>query len=73
MGKSAVVRDMSLETAEEVGRIESSENDASQRGADGMPEHQAEVDEAGGIERKSGAKNFADMTELENEDFVFVY
>jgi hypothetical protein len=60
LGKSSIVRDMSLETAEEVSRIE------------GMQRAMRE-DGEGASEDTVGGKAFADLTDLENEDFVFVY
>ncbi|KAI9147584.1 Endochitinase 1 [Paramyrothecium foliicola] len=82
MGKSAVIVDLSLETAEEVERME--EMDRTLRdvrpsvdvgGDEGRTSEDAEeMLEGGDVPRrrvdKRGAKAFADVTDLENEDFV---
>lgn len=58
MGKSAIVVDSSLETAQNAGLMDS------MRGSeDGVADR----------EDQSGDKAFADATDLENEDFVFVH
>ena len=79
LGKSARVTDLSLETAEEAERLS--------RLARAMPQidpgqPNGSVDVALGDARDDGAvghtadkadKSFADATDLENEDFLFVY
>lgn len=80
LGKSAVLVDRSLETAEEVERIEHMER--SLRG--GVTLREATGDEDGRIsqahdledertDQKDGDKGFGDTTDLENEDFLFVF
>lgn len=81
MGKSAVVMDLSLETAEEVERMEAMEramHEAPVVQADFDGGERASHEESGDVPRrrvrdKRGAKAFADVTDLENEDFVFVF
>lgn len=79
LGKSAVLVDRSLETAEEAERIEHMERSLrggvlreAEEGEDGR------VAEAGDLEgdrtdRKDEDKGFGDITDLENEDFLFVF
>jgi hypothetical protein len=69
LGKTAVVRDLSLESTDEiervkhVGRIES-EGAPTRDGGEAVP-----------LTQTYGTfdKGFADATDLENEDFIFVY
>jgi hypothetical protein len=80
LGKSAVLVDRSLETAEEVERIEHMERTL--RGGSTLREatgdehnrisqtHDVEGDRT---EQKDGDKGFGDTTDLENEDFLFVF
>jgi ABC-type multidrug transport system fused ATPase/permease subunit len=80
LGKSAVLVDRSLETAEEVERIEHMERTlrggVTLREATG-DEHdrisQAHDVEGERTEQKDGDKGFGDTTDLENEDFLFVF
>lgn len=76
LGKSAVVFDGSLETAEEVERMEHMERamrrssvaaiDESSRLASAAEEEQRD-------DNRKDDKAFEDITDLENEDFVFVF
>lgn len=75
LGKSAVVFDGSLETAEDVERMEHMERamrrssvaiDESSRLASAAEEEQRD-------DRRKDDKAFEDITDLENEDFVFVF
>ncbi|KAM0391830.1 putative transporter [Fusarium culmorum] len=80
LGKSAILVDRSLETAEEVERIEHMERTL--RGGVTLREaigdehdrisqaHDVEGDRTG---QKDGDKGFGDTTDLENEDFLFVF
>jgi hypothetical protein len=77
LGKNPVLVDMSLETAEEVERMGAMER--SRRNGipttideDGRP---ADDDELEGQrqDNKQVDKAFGDMTDLENEDFLFVF
>ncbi|KAK5995439.1 putative transporter [Cladobotryum mycophilum] len=78
LGKRAVVLDMSLETAEEAERMKTLER-AMQEDNQRLTDDHGEIslseegqDAAQLIESK-GEKAFADITDLENEDFVFVF
>ncbi|KAK2689614.1 hypothetical protein QWA68_011987 [Fusarium oxysporum] len=79
LGKSAVLVDRSLETAEEAERIEHMER--SLRGGVLREAEENEDDrdtESGDFERdradrKDEDKGFGDITDLENEDFLFVF
>ncbi|KAF5613573.1 allantoate permease [Fusarium subglutinans] len=79
LGKSAVLVDRSLETAEEAERIEHMER--SLRGGvlrEAEYNEDGRVAEAGDLEgdradRKDEDKGFGDITDLENEDFLFVF
>ncbi|KAM5345898.1 hypothetical protein ACJ41O_011759 [Fusarium nematophilum] len=79
LGKSAVLIDRSLETAEEVERIESMERalrEGGLREARGdEDERVSEEEDLEGERRevKQGDKGFGDITDLENEDFLFVF
>jgi hypothetical protein len=78
LGKSAVILDMSLETAEEVERMEALEQ-AMREGTQRLSEENGDTrlggDEENGVQPDDvkGRKAFADITDLENEDFVFVF
>ncbi|KAL9483771.1 hypothetical protein ACSS6W_002560 [Trichoderma asperelloides] len=79
LGKSAVVLDMSLETAEEVERMEALER-AMREGTQRLSVENGDTrlegdDEESGVQADDakGRKAFADITDLENEDFVFVF
>ncbi|KKO97616.1 hypothetical protein THAR02_10284 [Trichoderma harzianum] len=78
LGKSAVILDMSLETAEEVERMEALEQ-AMREGTQRLSEENGDTrlggDEENGVQHEDvkGRKAFADITDLENEDFVFVF
>ncbi|UKZ76489.1 hypothetical protein TrVFT333_004195 [Trichoderma virens FT-333] len=78
LGKNAVILDMSLETAEEVERMESLEQ-AMREGTQRLSEENGDTrlggDEENGVQPDDlkGRKAFADITDLENEDFVFVF
>ncbi|KAK2593637.1 hypothetical protein QQS21_008641 [Conoideocrella luteorostrata] len=68
LGKKAVVRDFSLESTEEIGRMKLADTT--------IHEGTSIDDEAVPLllRRKAIAdKSFSDVTDLENEDFVFVY
>ncbi|KAF5604091.1 allantoate permease [Fusarium pseudocircinatum] len=79
LGKSAVLVDRSLETAEEAERIEHMER--SLRGGvlrEAEENEDGRVADAGDLEgdradRKDEDKGFGDITDLENEDFLFVF
>ncbi|KAG5799033.1 hypothetical protein H9Q69_001973 [Fusarium xylarioides] len=79
LGKSAVLVDRSLETAEEAERIEHMER--SLRGGvlrEAEDNEDGRVADAGDLEgeqadRKDEDKGFGDITDLENEDFLFVF
>ncbi|KAM0194168.1 hypothetical protein ACHAPA_005151 [Fusarium lateritium] len=82
LGKSAVLVDRSLETAEEVERIEHMERTLRGGGVfreatDGEDDRISQVaedlerDRAG--QKEGGGKGFEDITDLENEDFLFVF
>ncbi|RKL11987.1 hypothetical protein BFJ68_g8108 [Fusarium oxysporum] len=79
LGKSAVLVDRSLETAEEAERIEHMER--SLRGGvlrEAEENEDDRVTESGDLERdradrKDEDKGFDDITDLENEDFLFVF
>ncbi|KAF5262646.1 hypothetical protein FOXYS1_6631 [Fusarium oxysporum] len=79
LGKSAVLVDRSLETAEEAERIEHMER--SLRGGvlrEAEENEDDRVTESGDLERdradrKDEDKGFGDITDLENEDFLFVF
>ncbi|RBR23988.1 uncharacterized protein FIESC28_03298 [Fusarium coffeatum] len=81
LGKSAVLVDRSLETAEEVERIEHMERTlrggATLRESTGDDEDnrisQAHDMEDNRTDQKEGDKGFGDTTDLENEDFLFVF
>ncbi|XEV06955.1 hypothetical protein FSHL1_012242 [Fusarium sambucinum] len=80
LGKSAVLVDRSLETAEEVERIEHMERTlrggVTLREATNDEHHrisQAHDVEGERTEQKDGDKGFGDTTDLENEDFLFVF
>ncbi|KAJ4269490.1 hypothetical protein NW762_001150 [Fusarium torreyae] len=79
LGKNAVLVDRSLETAEEVERIESMERTLRGgilREATGDEDDrisQSEDLEGDRIDQKEGDKGFGDITDLENEDFLFVF
>lgn len=79
LGKSAVLFDRSLETAEEVERIEAMERimregrtraETSDEDSGLLREGEAERQRP---DSKQGDKAFEDITDLENEDFVFVF
>lgn len=79
LGKSAVVTDLSLETAGEVERMERLARTMPQ---EGVRQANGSVDVAlrdaqddGPAMNAAGerSKSFADATDLENEDFLFVY
>ncbi|RFU78238.1 allantoate permease [Trichoderma arundinaceum] len=79
LGKSAIVLDMSLETAEEVERMEALER-AMREGTQRLSEENGDTRLEGDSEENGvqpddvkGRKAFADITDLENEDFVFVF
>ncbi|UKZ67482.1 uncharacterized protein TrAtP1_008643 [Trichoderma atroviride] len=79
LGKSATVLDMSLETAEEVERMEALER-AMREGTQRLSVENGDTrlegdDEESGVQTEDakGQKAFADITDLENEDFVFVF
>ncbi|KAK1248599.1 hypothetical protein MKX08_006819 [Trichoderma sp. CBMAI-0020] len=79
LGKSATVLDMSLETAEEVERMEALER-AMREGTQRLSAENGDTrlegdDEESGVQTEDakGQKAFADITDLENEDFVFVF
>ncbi|OTA08250.1 hypothetical protein A9Z42_0091930 [Trichoderma parareesei] len=78
LGKSAIVLDMSLETAEEVERMEALER-AMREGTQRLSQDNGDTrlggDEENGVQPDDvrGRKAFADITDLENEDFVFVF
>lgn len=79
LGKSAVIADLSLETAEEVERMEELER-AMQEGGRRQPggnidSNSPDYNEGYLTQQKGdkGDKAFADVTDLDNEDFVFVY
>ncbi|KAF4990193.1 hypothetical protein FGRMN_8614 [Fusarium graminum] len=80
LGKSAVLVDRSLETAEEVERIEHMEQtlrggvlrEATTGDEDGRISQAAE-DLEREADHKEGDKGFEDITDLENEDFLFVF
>ncbi|PHH62803.1 hypothetical protein CDD81_6695 [Ophiocordyceps australis] len=75
MGKSAKIADLSLETAEEAERLQQAEQSA-QRAGRGPGSTLADMDEEGAVrphDGKRSSKSFADATDLENEDFVFVH
>lgn len=79
LGKSAVILDMSLETAEEAERMEALER-AMREGTQRLSEENGDTrlggaDEENGVQPDDvkGRKAFADITDLENEDFVFVF
>lgn len=79
LGKNAVVLDMSLETAEEVERMEALER-AMREGTQRLSVENGDTrlegdDEESGVQTEDtkGRKAFADITDLENEDFVFVF
>ncbi|KAF5567984.1 allantoate permease [Fusarium napiforme] len=79
LGKSAVLVDRSLETAEEAERIEHMER--SLRGGvlrEAEDNEDGRVADVGDLEgdradRKDEDKGFGDITDLENEDFLFVF
>ena len=71
MGKSAVMRDTSLETAEEVERMR--DNQAALRDGQARGEVGADEEDGQGEDDTKGDKSFGDVTDLNNEDFVFVY
>ncbi|PHH89629.1 hypothetical protein CDD83_5645 [Cordyceps sp. RAO-2017] len=74
MGKSAAIVDPSLETAAEAERIEQWER-ATQAGPYRRSARSTDEGEQG-VSRQwgpKGVKSFSDATDLENEDFVFVY
>lgn len=79
LGKSAVVVDMSLETAEEVERMEVMENSQHQGSAREIADNEADNPSRGdaleedGHGTQQGDKAFGDVTDLENEDFLFVF
>jgi hypothetical protein len=81
LGKSAVLVDRSLETAEEVERIEHMERTlrggATLRESTGDDEDnrisQAHDMEGNRTDQKESDKGFGDTTDLENEDFLFVF
>lgn len=79
LGKSAVVMDMSLETAEEVERMEAIERAMRE---DRMRDHTggSNAQTSLGIDEVEQQRNstqedkgFDDVTDLENEDFIFVF
>ncbi|POR31583.1 Putative transporter [Tolypocladium paradoxum] len=79
LGKNAVIADLSLETAEEVERMEELER-AMQEASRGQSNGDVDSNPPDNNERcltpqkgGTGSKSFADVTDLENEDFVFVY
>ncbi|KAL6897203.1 major facilitator superfamily domain-containing protein [Trichoderma evansii] len=79
LGKSAIVLDMSLETAEEVERMQTLER-AMREGTQRLSVENGDTrlegdDEESGVQTEDvkGRKAFADITDLENEDFVFVF
>jgi hypothetical protein len=61
LGKSAVLFDSSLDSADEVAARQNTIN------ADGTAEGDATANEA------IGARAFENLTDLENEEFIFVY
>lgn len=69
MGKKAQIVDMSLETAEEVQRLEQVQEEMRNQSS------RTQGDDAEGVDEvpKPESNAFADLTDLENEDFVFVY
>lgn len=79
LGKSAVVVDMSLETAEEVERMEVLEHSQHQGSARETADNEADSPSRGdaleedGHGTQQGDKGFGDVTDLENEDFLFVF
>lgn len=77
LGKNATVLDLSLETAEEAERMEALER-AMREGTLRIADENRDLcaDEEEGAREAglpSGGKAFADATDLENEDFVFVF
>lgn len=79
LGKSAVVVDMSLESAEEVERMETMENSQHQGRAREIADNEAGNPSGGDALEEDGHGNqqcdkaFGDVTDLENEDFLFVF
>ncbi|PNY25833.1 transporter [Tolypocladium capitatum] len=77
LGKSAVIADLSLETAAEVERMEELERamrESSRRLSSGIVDENSPGDNEGCVTQQlEGNKSFADVTDLDNEDFVFVY
>ncbi|KAI1019187.1 hypothetical protein LB503_009253 [Fusarium chuoi] len=79
LGKSAVLVDRSLETAEEAERIEHMERSLrggvlreAEEGEDGRVAEGGDL-EGDRADRKDEDKGFGDITDLENEDFLFVF
>lgn len=79
LGKKADIVDMSLETAAEVGRRSALDRviQEGSRAAEGGSEYDFEADNNHFSEefpvQANDHNSFADLTDLENEDFVFVY
>ncbi|KAH7143625.1 major facilitator superfamily domain-containing protein [Dactylonectria macrodidyma] len=77
LGKSAVVVDTSLESANEVERIETMQSaldhDRTREVGDNDTNNQQEEQEGHEHRNQQGDKAFADVTDLENEDFLFVF
>ncbi|KAF4466353.1 allantoate permease [Fusarium albosuccineum] len=79
LGKSAVLVDRSLETAEEVERIETMERALREgRLREATNDEDGRISEEDDLEGerrslKDGDKGFGDITDLENEDFLFVF
>ncbi|KAF7552521.1 hypothetical protein G7Z17_g4268 [Cylindrodendrum hubeiense] len=79
LGKSAVIIDMSLESAEEVERMETMESSLRRGTSSGIGNYETSSP-SGGDElgedahgNQQGDKAFGDVTDLENEDFLFVF
>lgn len=67
LGKKAIIRDYSLESAEEIERL---------KHVDRSIQETADVDDENSPlsqDHEFVDKAFADATDLENEDFIFVY
>jgi hypothetical protein len=69
LGKSAIVRDLSLESADEIERLKHVDSPAQEAA---YQENDA-GDVAPAQTYGTFNKAFADATDLENEDFIFVY
>lgn len=78
LGKGALLVDRSLETAEEVERIESMERAMEEHRERMRNDQDARGSEVDGLDRpendhKQDGKAFGDVTDLENEDFLYVF